>query len=171
MKRAFLVLLFFLVLTCDRFPSNPPETPQNSKVVFVEHFSTDYVPASPPVEGLLATKVNVMFFEMRVENFKPKAIEFYGWALIDGPPEYQKRAIHFRTDSLVLNPEETGYTFNAMEWIEPGSSYVFIRPKFPTNEYSPFEGTQGMVKEVTITEVWAFDENGEKFSVSVGNSQ
>ena len=170
MKYATPFLLFFLFVSCERFPSNPPKTPLNLKIVFVEHLSTDYVPADLPVEGIAATKVNVLSFSLRAENFMPKALEFFGTALIEGPPECRKHSVYFKTDTIFIHPEGTEYSFNTLEWIESGRTYTLVRPKFPTNEYSPFQGTQGMVTELTITEVWAIDGEGRRSSVVLGDS-
>ena len=167
------VILFFcvsvLVLSCGRFPSNPAE-PESVKTVFIEHRGTEYVPASSSVEGIAATKVNVLSFDIRAENFVPKTLEFYGVVILDGPPEYREHSLYFLTDTVFVHPEGTGYTFNTLDRIEQGKSYTLIRPKFPTNEYSPFEDTQGMVTELAITEVWAADESGQKFSVAFCDS-
>ncbi|MCJ7813388.1 hypothetical protein MUP95_08770, partial [bacterium] len=120
----------------------------------------------PPGNLLTATKVNVLFFKIRAEHFTPSSIEIYGRALIQGPPESREQSIQYRTDSIVLNPEGTNYTFNTLQTIQADSTYMLVRPKFPTNEYSPFLGTQGMVEEISITEVWAYDAAGERIAVN-----
>jgi len=165
----FLLTINFIT-GCEKFPSNPPKVFQKPKSVFIKYLGTKYVPAKPPAEGLVATKVNVLFFKIRTENFETKTLEIYGRAVIQGPPDSREHSLYFETDSLRVNPKETGYTFNTLEKVVPGSTYTLVRAKFPTNEYSPFEGTQGKVKEVTITNVFAHDKNGKKFSVALIDS-
>jgi len=168
MRYVTVFLSAILLISCGQYPSNPSKTlTSESKVVCIEHLNTDYVLANSSVDGIAATKVNVLSFSIRAENFMPKALEFFGTALIEGPPESREHSIYFQTDTVFVNPEGTGYTFNTMEWLEPGKTYTLVRPKFPTNEYSPFEGTQGMVTELTITEVWAIDGEKRKFSVAL----
>jgi len=170
MKTMAIFLVLFFLVGCEFFPSNPQDKVQNLETVYIEHCKTDYVSTEPPMDGVVATKVNVLTFQMRVKNFKPRALEFYGRAILDGPPESREHALCFRTDSVSLIPKDTGYIFNKLEEIDSESTYTLIRPKFPTNEYSPFCGTQGKVLKITITEVWAFNENYERFSVAFVDS-
>ena len=165
MKQVIVLLIFIIFISCDKFPSNPSGDPVPTESVSIEHINTDYVSSEPPGELLTATKVNVLIFTIQAEHFTPTSLEIYGRAILDGPPEAREHSIHFRTDSLIYNPVETGYTFNTIEVLEAGSTYTLTRPKFPTNEYSPFQGTQGMVEDLSITEVWAYDSTGNKFSV------
>ena len=165
MRYALLILIVLVAASCEQFPVNPIDGSQEPEMVLIEHFETDYVPAESSVEGIAATKVNVLSFHLKAENFNPKAIEVYGRAILEGSPGNQEHSIHFRTDSLWLNLSETGYEFNTLSTIQQGATYTLIRAKFPTNEYAPFEGLQGMVKELTITEVWAYDESGKFFEV------
>lgn len=160
----FFILIFFI--SCDKYPSNPPVDTAPTEFVFIEHVSTEYVSTEPPSDMLTATKVNVLSFKIRAERFTPSSLEVYGRALMEGPPESREHSIHFWTDSLVFNPVGTGYTFNTLQTVQPGSTYTLVRPKYPTNEYSPFQGNQGMVEELSITEIWAYDETGEKLSVN-----
>ena len=169
MKRSILILVSILFLSCSKLPFGP-EALKRPWAVIIEHSGTEYVEVDSSIQGLLSTKVNVLFFEITTKNFRPKALEFYGWATLHGPPENREHAVHFRTDSISMNPPVTGYAFHTQEWIEPGSTYTFQRLKFPTNEYSPFQGVQGMVKKVTITGVWAYNENGIRFSVVPGDT-
>ena len=168
MKRSALCLSVILFLNCSKLPFGPGIRLEPSAVI--EHLGTEYVDADSTVNGLITTKVNILSFGIKSVNFRPKALEFYGRAIIHGPPENRVYAIHFRTDSVALNSTIAGFTFNIEEWIDPGSTYTLIRPKFPTNEYSPFQGLQGKVKEVSITEAWAFDENGNRFSVALSDT-
>ena len=167
MKRITLFFFAILFLNCSKSPTGTRFEPL---AVSIEHLGTEYVDADSTVDGLITTKVNILSFGIRSVNFRPKALEFYGRAIIHGPPENRVYAIHFRTDSVALNSTIAGFTFNIEEWIDPGSTYTLIRPKFPTNEYSPFQGLQGKVKEVSITEAWAFDENGNRFSVALSDT-
>lgn len=165
MKQVIIFFIFILFISCEKFPSNPSGEPAPTESVYIEHVSTEYVSTEPPGDLLTATKVNVLVFTIRADYFTPISLEIYGRALMDGPPESREHSIHFRTDSLIFNPAETGYTFNTLEALQAGSSYTLVRPKFPTNEYSPFQGTQGMVEELSVTEVWAYDAAGNKFPV------
>ena len=168
MRRIILLFFAILFLNCSKSPIGlgirfgPP-------AVSIEHLGTEYVHVDSTIDGLITTKVNILSFGIRAVNFKPKALEFYGRTIIHGPPENRVYAIHFRTDSVALNSRIAGFTFNTEEWINPGLTYTLIRPKFPTNEYSPFQGLQGKVKEVTITEAWAIDGDGNRFSVTLGD--
>lgn len=167
MKHVLTFALCFLVLGCEHYPSNPPKIDTTMRA-YVRHSGTEYVPSVPPVEGIAADKVNVLCFELQIENFTPMVLEIYGRVELEGPPSSQEHSLYFRTDSLVIVPEETEYTFDTFPFIMPGAKYSILRAKYPTNEYAPFEGNQGMVKSVTITEVWAYDAEGNRFSVDIG---
>lgn len=169
MKPIYSLLVISLFVACQRFPTNPPKTPEATPSVFIDHLATAYVLTKPPTQGLVATKVNVLSFRIRVKNFSGRALEFYGRVVIEGPPECRDHAVQYRTDSVVLYPADTGYTFNTLENIEPETTYILVRPKYPTNEYSPFEDTQGMVTEVTITDAWAYDDHGKKIPLVLEN--
>jgi hypothetical protein len=172
MKYGIIIFISVLIVACDRFPANPSKIEPPEKTVFIEYTGTDYVSAESPVEGIIADKVNILSFEIRIENFVAKSLEFYGKAVLEGPPEYGEHSIHFSTDEVSLNPEDTGYSFNTLEFIQSGPVYTVVRAKFPTNEYSPFSGTQGKVIQVEIIEAWAYDENGEQMSVKmIGDSR
>jgi len=164
MKKYLLLLAGVLLLFCEKYPANPPKDP-NSKQVLIDHLNTEYIETEPPVEGIVATKVNILTFQIRARNFKPKSLEFYGRALLIGPPENREQAIHFKTDSIILSPVNINVDLNTLQSIEPESTYIIKRPKYPTNEYSPFKGEQGRVQLITITEVWACDEQGKKYPV------
>ena len=168
MKYLGVLLGVLTMVACDQFPLNPSKTPAPEKVVIIDHFQTEYVDAESPAEGVAATKVNVLSFHLKAENFEPVALEIYGRATLEGPPGDQEHSIHFRTDCLEFNPVETGYTFNTLQSIEAGSTYTLIRAKYPTNEYAPFEENQGRVKDMKFTEVWAFDAEGNSFAVEIG---
>ena len=166
MKHITCLLLVVLISACSKSPSDPSSY-KGHETVIIEHLGTEYVEADPPTSGLITTKVNVLSFRIRAENFHPTALEFYGRALLQGPPWNREHALYFRTDSLVMNVQINGFSFNTAQSIEPGSTYTLIRPKFPTNEYSPFAGMQGKVQQVTITEAWAINEQGERLSVAL----
>jgi hypothetical protein len=170
MKKTLLLFLAIIFVACDTFPTNPPKTPPAQPLVSIEHASTDYVPVDPPGEGIVATMVNILTFEVKAENFQPKALEFYIKAGFEGPPDAQDHMILFRTDEVAYNPEETGYNFVTLDQIQSGTVYTLIRPKYPTNEYSPFQGDQGKILTVKIVEVWAISDIGEKYSVDFQDS-
>ena len=171
LKISIVLLISIFITSCEKFPSNPPKVSQQKpKTIFIKYLGAKYVPANPPADGLVATKVNVLFFKIKIENFETSTLEIYGKTVIQGPPDSRKHSLYFKTDSIWVNPEETGYTFNTLETVKPGSTYTLVRAKFPTNEYAPFEGTQGKVKKVTITNVFAYDKNGGKFPVAVVDS-
>lgn len=169
MKKIIPILLAVVFLVCAKLPNDPAKLIK-PWTIFIEHLGTEYVEADLTVDGLISTKVNVLTFGIRSENFNPKALEFYGRAVLYGPPENREHAIHFRTDTITMEPTVTGFTFNTQEWISPGIDYTFNRAKFPTNEYSPFQGLQGKVKEVTITDAWALNENNVRFSIVLGET-
>ena len=164
MKHITVILLTAFIVGCSSSPSGPDISDEQMNVA-IEHLSTDYVDTEPPAPGMVATKVNILAFQIRAENFQPTAIEVYGRALIEGPPWNREHALYFRTDSLTMDYQINGYSFNTAQPIVPGSTYTFVRPKFPTNEYSPFEGVQGKVDSITITEIWAIDAQGFRISV------
>jgi hypothetical protein len=170
MRKMVLVSLLIAMTACERFPTNPSKTPPSPEIVFVEHAGTDYVPANPPLEGIVATKVNILTFNVRAENFQPKALEFCIKAEVEGPPDAKDHMILFRTDQVTFSPDETGYTFDTLEQIHPDTIYTLYRPKYPTNEYSPFDGDQGKILSIQIIEVWAIDEEGAKYSVAFEDS-
>jgi hypothetical protein len=166
MKHITSLLLILLVFACSKSPTEP--SPYGGReTVIIEHLGTEYVETDPPASGLITTKVNVLSFQIRAENFHPRAVEFYGRAILEGPPWNREHAIYFRTDSLIMNVQINGFSFNTAQSIEPGSTYTLIRPKYPTNEYSPFAGIQGKVQQITITEAWAINDEGGRFSVAI----
>ena len=167
MKVAVVLCVALAFVACENFPLNPSIEPLSEKTASIEHVRTEYVPAQAPIDGIAADKVNVLYFNLRVDNFKPVAVEFYGRAILEGPPVSEEHSIHFRTDKLTLEPVATDYEFNILSTIDPGVTYSLLRAKFPTNEYAPFEGEQGKVKMLTITEAWAFDEDGNSYSLEL----
>ncbi len=166
MKHITSLLLALLVFACSKTPTEPGLY-RGRETVIIQHLGTEYVETEPPASGLITTKVNVLSFRIRAENFHPMAVEFYGRAILEGPPWNREHALYFRTDSLIMNVQINGFSFNTAQSIEPGSTYTLIRPKFPTNEYTPFEGIQGKVQQVTITEAWAINDRGDRFSVAI----
>ncbi len=170
MKRGLIVVLMVLIAGCSNYPSNPPKDSLLPKQVFIEHIGTDYVPATPPFSGLEATKVNVVKFKITVYNFQPEALEFYGIAHMQGPPDGLEHVIYFRTDDLTYELNDIGYEFEKLGCIEPDSTYIFMRPKFPTNDYLPFDGEQGKIIDVNIIDVWAYMGSSKKISVELVDS-
>ena len=166
MKHITSLLLILLVFACSKSPTDPGPY-GGRETLIIEHLGTEYVETDPPASGLITTKVNVLFFQIRAENFHPRAVEFYGRAILEGPPWNREHAIYFRTDSLIMDVQINGFSFNTAQSIEPGSTYTLIRPKYPTNEYSPFAGIQGKVQQITITEAWAINDEGDRFSVAI----
>lgn len=159
-----LITISLLIFGCT---NSPTESYEKLPTVTINHVTTDYVQAEPPGGGLVATKVNILTFTIDVTYSQPKAIEFYGQMVLHGPPENQVQAIYFRTDTLAITPKVPGFAFHKHSTIEPGSTYTLVRPQFPTNEYAPFDGTQGMLKDLKITNAWAIDELGMKTLITV----
>ena len=160
-----------LLQVTDRYGGDLVKFGGDALLVYVNHIGTDYVDVEPPGEGIVANKVNVLSFHIQTAYCRPVALEVFGRVVLEGPPGSQEHAIHFRTDTLFIEIDDAEYTFNILDHIDPGLTYTLVRPKFPTNEYTPFEGTQGMVKEVTITEVWAVYPDGERVSLILGDIQ
>lgn len=166
-RNSLFVLLFSVCfIFCEKFPSNPTYEEPDPNGVSIKHIEINYVSADPPADGMIATKVNIISFRFAIRNLKVKALEFYGKAVLDGPPDDRVYAIHFRTDSLGLKPEDTEYQFNVLEEIEPESTYVIVRPQYPTNEYAPFVDDRGRIKSIKIYDVWAHREDGTTVSLS-----
>ena len=162
-----LLFAFTIFLTCEKFPSNPTKVRPDVKIASVTLVETQYIPVDPPGDGLVANKVNILHFRLQAVNFGAKSLELIGKATIEGPPETKEHAFHFRTDqidSLVLN---TPVVFNVLDSVEPETVYTVLRYQFPMNEYSPFVNTQGMVRSVTIDEVWGVDLQGNRFPVNL----
>ena len=169
-KSIWLMSLCAFLLFCDDYPSNPDEIKPLSDGVILQQIKTEYIPVNPPAEGMTATKVNVLSFQFAVKGKEVKALEFYGKAIVAGPPEGRIYAVHFRTDSLGLTPDDTDYSFNIIDQIEPESTYTIIRPQYPTNEYSPFIDDRGKIVSIEISEVWAYRKDGTITSVSLIDS-
>ena len=166
MRKALLLLIIVSFLHCSDFSSDSVD-PRNDGILYIQHVGTEYVKTIPPGQGLVATKVNVLSFEIRAENCQPNALEFYGRAAIQGPPGNREHGFCFRTDSVAIATQIESYNFNVEQQINNGTTYILMRPKYPTNEYAPFEGIQGKVMEVTITEAWAIYENGNRYSLAL----
>jgi len=167
MRIAIIGMLLVLVVACDRYPANPPKDFPDAPKVEIAHLHTEYVEVDTTINGIASDKVNVLSFYIKAENFTAKALELYGRAAMAGPPDSVEHVVHFKTDDLSFDLNGTGYEFNILDYVNSESSYILVRPKFPSNEYSPFEGIQGKIESITITEVWAWPEIGEKFSVSI----
>jgi hypothetical protein len=169
-KSIGLLLICAFLVFCDEYPPNPVEVNLVPDGVIVQCIKTDYIPVNPPAEGMTATKVNVLSFQFAIEGKEVKVLEFYGRAIVAGPPEGRICAVHFRTDSLGLIPEGTDYPFNIIDEIEPDSTYLMIRSQYPTNEYSPFVGDRGKIVSIEIDEVCAYRKDGTIMSVSLVDS-
>jgi hypothetical protein len=165
------LVAFFLILSCEEYPSNPLQAPSEAKKASVIHAGTQYVPVNPPGEGLVARKVNILCFKFRADNFRAKAVELIGKATFEGPPDAQEHAFRFRTDAIDTVVPNTGTPFDVIRSIEPESTYTFFRYQFPMNEYSPFANTQGMIRVVSIDEIWAYDEEGNRSPVEPDPSE
>jgi hypothetical protein len=167
------IKLFCLALTllaCEHYPSNP-EIKADLRLVRIDHLSTRYVPIDPPVDGLVARKVNILEFSVAVENLTTSALEFRGKAVISGPPETKEHAFRFRTDRLDPVVPDAGVPFAVFASIDTGTAYVFYRFQIPMNEYSPFAQGQGMVTALTIDEVFAIDERGASCRVPFSSGE
>ena len=170
--RTWLYLLSFIwVLSCDQFPTNPIQTPEVLKKASVACVESEYVPVNPPGEGLVATKVNVLAFRVRAMNFHAKAIELIGRATFEGLPGNSAHTFRFRTDSIGSAAPKTVYPFDVIRSIEPETTYTFFRFQFPMNEYSPFSGTLGKIRSVTIDEIFAYDEDSSHPTVVVNTTE
>ena len=167
MKTVAIGCCILLFAACERFPANPPTDYPPEPRITIEHLSTDYVPVDTTITGIASDKVNVLMFHIKAENFTAKAIEFYGTAVMAGPPDSVEHVVHFRTDDLNYSLNGTGYEFNTLDQVDPDLSYILVRAKFPSNEYAPFDGIQGMIESITITEVWGYSQTGEKFTASI----
>jgi hypothetical protein len=66
-----------------------------------------------------------------------------------------------------VDPQGTEFTLNKLSKLQPDSSYLLVRAKFPTNDYFPFSGSQGKIKQVEWTEAWACDETGERVPIKI----
>ncbi|MBN1895767.1 hypothetical protein JW906_14850 [bacterium] len=158
--------LILIILCCDKTPQNPILDTDGQKQVRIQHLETDYVPAKPATDGILADKVNVLRFEFEAVNFNARRLEFFGRAEFEGPPDDREHAVHFKTDTVdPLCAEDI--EFNILQQVRRSDRYVLARPKFPTNEYAPFEGEQGKVKKWIICEAWGYDENQNRFSIQL----
>jgi len=158
--------LILVVLFCDKTPQNPSIDTDGRKQVRIQQLETEYVPARPATDGILADKVNVLKFEFEALNFSADRLEFFGRAEFEGPPDDREHAVHFRTDSVdPLCGEDI--EFNVLRQVRRSDRYVLARPKFPTNEYAPFKGEQGKITRWIIYEAWGYDENQNRFSVQL----
>lgn len=167
MRQWLLLMAFTLFLTCEKFPSNPVKVQPDVKIASVTLAETRYIPVDPPGDGLVAKKVNILRFRVQALNFGAKSIELIGKAMIEGPPETKEHAFHFRTDQVDSMVPNTSVVFNVLNSVEPETVYTVFRYQFPMNEYSPFANTQGMVRSVTIDEVWGVDLQGNRFPVNL----
>lgn len=167
MKKRWFLLLPLLIFGCEQYPSNPPIPSQDKPTVIIEHTHTDYVEIENYIDGLSTNKVNILSFKITIGDFNAKAIEFYGRAKLEGPPDMGDHDLHFRTDLVMSKLANPDYVFETLDNIQPETTYYIMRPKFPTNEYSPFSDQQGMLLSLTLTEAWAIDANGDKFLVKL----
>jgi hypothetical protein len=162
-------VFILLVFGCDRYPTNPSLADGQSPVVMIHHVTTEYLPAHATEDGLVADKVNVLVFEIK-SSVSARALEFCGRALMQGPPQEQEHVVHFRTDEVIPAIQVPEAEFNVVQTISAGEVFQLIRPKFPTNEFAPFSGSQGMIRSVEITKVWIVDNSGNLIQVSFSQS-
>ncbi|HDQ46226.1 MAG TPA: hypothetical protein ENN17_12145 [bacterium] len=158
------LILILLAGGCEDFPANPDKAEIQVGAVEIRHVSTEYIEVRIAESGLVADKVNVLTFEI-APHVSAKALEFCGRALMTGPPE-KDHVLHFRTDEIHSMMQILNTDFNVVESISPGEVIRLVRPKFPTNEYAPFTGRQGMIRSVEITKVWAVDAEGMRTQIS-----
>ena len=167
MNKRWLLLIPLIFIGCEQYPSNPPIPYQSMPTVLIEHIKTDYVEMETSIDGLSTNKVNLISFQLTIGDFNAEAIEFYGRAKLEGPPEMGDHALHFRTDLVMSEFIKSDYVFETLDGVQSDRTYQITRPKFPTNEYSPFSNSQGMLRCLTLTEAWAYDANGDKFLVEL----
>jgi len=165
MKWVMIFIGLGMLLSCERFPSAPEDGSLNSPTVFLKKGDINYIDTVSPFTGLVATKVNLVDFRVSVSNFEADALEFYGNVVLNGPPDSATHSIHFRTDLLSTNLKIQGYTLNTLDEIKADTTYRLFRAKFPTNEYAPFAGTQGMILSLKITHCWAYLADGSRVAV------
>jgi hypothetical protein len=155
-KNSGLFLLAFVALilinACENFPTNPAKNSEQEMWVDISHVDTDYIATDVTVDGLAAEKVNKLLFEIKANNFEATALEVFGRVTMEGPPHDREHNLYFRTDKLLQMEDSSSSILNQ---VTSGTAFQLIRSKFPTNEYSPFTGIQGMVKSVVITNVIA----------------
>lgn len=166
MIRLLLIVAVLLAAACDQFPNNPSNEP-NLRSVKIEHTGTEYIDTHSDIEGILATKVNILQFHITAKYFDAEAIEFIGRAQMINGADTTWHSLHFRTDSLCEQMDGSGFDFNRVDHIYPDSSYDLMRPKFPPNEFSPFQGNQGKIVSVEITGAWACNGDGESTEIPV----
>ncbi|NQT27014.1 hypothetical protein HQ585_16785 [candidate division KSB1 bacterium] len=146
---------------------NPPKEPAPEKQVVVRHLQTDYISVTNTESELITDKVNLLTFQITPENIDCKALEFCGRATLFGPPSQQEHVLHFRTDQAINNTEGIETKPNVIENIMSGSTITLFRIKYPTNEYSPFEGDQGKIQSLEILDAWIIDKSENRTPVQV----
>jgi hypothetical protein len=171
MPRTLFVLSVSLMLTlllsqCEQLPTNPVPGKSDLQTVTINHVGTDYVAAQTTMEGLATSKVNMLTFEIQTHNFEARALDIFGRVILDGPPYEREQSLHFRTDILLQKENEVCI---CLDELISHKSYRIIRSQFPTNEYSPFIGDQGKVREVIISHVTAIDADGQEISIPFTN--
>ena len=168
MKSIKIILICSLFLMfCEQYPLNPEPAVTELFNLNIKHTNTFYIETSTPIEGLLAERVNVLEFQLTVENFNPMYIEFFGQAVLGGPPDSKQHAFFFRTDTSHHPLCQTEYHVQALMNIIPDSVYTFYRMIIPTNEYAPFANSQGMVENIRITNTYAVDNRGVRKAVPI----
>ncbi len=164
----FIAGILLIFSGCDRYPTNPSTADGTSPAVEIRLVETEYLPVRATEDGLVADKINILTFEIE-SRIAAKAFEFCGRAQVEGPPESQSHVLHFRTDTV--NAVTTlPVVFNVIEIIQPGDIIRLVRSKYPTNEYAPFIGNQGMIESIEITEIWAIDMTGNRTRISFSES-
>jgi len=158
---------FIMALSCQRMPVSLDASNNTDPTVIIEHVSTEYVNATQPTAEILADKANMLFLQIRLTHRSVKALELLGYATLEGPPDDHQQILHFWTDSVSVKPQGVEFDVNTLQELQPDSTYLLIRAKFPTNDYFPFTGNQGKIKEVEWTEAWACDQNNKRFSIQI----
>ncbi|MCK5148862.1 hypothetical protein KAR48_19060 [bacterium] len=167
MRKLTFILLALVVMGCERFPTNVGDLESDEPLLSIDHLSTEYMTTATDMEGIISDKINILTFRVMAENCKLSVVEFIGTVTLNGPPGSAEQAIRFRTDKLYTVISGLEIPLEEITEILQGQEYIFKRPVFPTNEYSPFENEQGMVKTVNITEIWAYDTTGTSHRLTI----
>ena len=158
------LMVSVLLSSCGSFPSNPSNQTPMGTSVSISHMETDYLPTESPADGLASKKVNLLTFEITVDSMEIQSLEVFGRVLLEGPPESKEHILHFRTDQI---QQVSAMQLNNIDELRPGQIYQLVRPHFPTNEYSPYQGNQGRVAKVTIQEIRAYNTSGKQIPVDL----
>ena len=157
----------YCLTSCAEYPVNPPKDPEPEKRVVVQHVETQYLPVTETGSGLITNKINLLTFRIIPEQIDCKALEFCGRTILCGPPVHEEHVLHFRTDQAINDTEDIDVQPNIIDHIQPDSAILLFRIKYPTNEYAPFEGDQGMVQSLDILDCWMIDEDEVRTPVPI----